>query len=300
MARVQAATNAQAQPAQAPDPFSALTLRRLREHPKFREAAEAAARRALAHFEAAEAPERWLTRDLGRSAIYGAAVLLDGFAGGASVAALTAATARRHIASRGRVIAWVQYARAAGRLTIPAGPEQWTRRRLTLSPTFFASARERLLDTLEQAALVDSDGEAIRASVAQLRGSDEAVRRSLAAMAFHLASRPEVFGNSTSPMHLFLGRDHGLRVLQHLLVGQPAHRPRLLDRARLSRADLARRYDVSRAHLNTLLGDAQVQGLLRLEGRGTVVFHPRLSDDYEDYVALIMRLSTECAKAAAL
>ena len=106
-----------------------------------------------------------------------------------------------------------------------------------------------------------------------------------------LNTRPELNRNPGGPLRqIFFARDGGMRMLQHLMLRQPQVRPRLLDAAPLSRAALARRYGVSRTHVNRLLSDAQAAGALRLEGRDRVVFSQGFSDELETYLAGMLQV----------
>ena len=54
---------------------------------------------------------------------------------------------------------------------------------------------------------------------------------------------------------------------------------------------------MSRIHLDTLLEDAESQGLLVRAGRGAVTFDPALSDSYELWVAMQVQATRLVAEA---
>jgi DNA-binding transcriptional regulator LsrR (DeoR family) len=76
-----------------------------------------------------------------------------------------------------------------------------------------------------------------------------------------------------------------MRILQHLVLRQPAERTRLLEAAPLSRAQMSRRYGVSRTHINRILADAEAAGAITLPAPDRVAFAPAFSDEVEAYFA---------------
>ena len=264
------------------DLLSDASVARLRGHPRFREAAETHARAVLAEYETEDHHARWLVKDLGRASLWLGAMILDTMPDGLTVSTLAAAAAERQVCSRGRVLAFVHYALDSGRLVLTPGSEPWVRRRLILTPAFIEPARRRMIAHFETAALVAPE---VAAALPRL-ASDEVAQQATVALGLLLSTRPELNRNPGGPLRqIFIARDGGMRMLQHLILRQPQVRPRLLDAAPLSRAALSRRYGVSRTHVNRLLSDAQAAGALRLEGRGGVVFSETFCDEYEAYIA---------------
>lgn len=255
---------------------------RLRGHPRFQEAAEALASDILRRYEADDPAGRWLMKDLGRAALYLASVLLDGTPAGLTVGALAGAATAGEVCSRGRVLAFVQYALASGRFVLEPGPEYWVRRRLTPTALFIEPIRQRFCGGLDAAAIVAPE---VAAALPRL-ARDSVVRQATSALALVVRSRPELHQNPGGPLReIFIARDGGSRILQHLMLSQTPGRARLLEAAPLSRSDLSRRYGVSRTHVNRLLADAEAVGALRLDGRDRVVFSPAFSDETEAYFA---------------
>jgi hypothetical protein len=266
------------------DPLSDAAVRRLRAHPRFHEAVQVLAAVNLAEYEAQDPATRWLTSDLGRAALYVGALMWDASPMGLSVANLAAGAAATGAASRGRVLAFVQYAHQAGRIVVPPGPEPWVRRRLTLAPSFMTPLQDLVKGGLRAAALLDPEiAESLRRLSQQ--ASLERIVRGGAQLIF---DRPLLLQNPGGPFReIFVGRDGGMRVLQHLLSSQPAGRG-LLEAAEFSRSELSRRYGVSRTHINRILADAQAAGALTLLSPDRVAFSPAFSDEVEAYFASML------------
>ena len=201
---------------------------------------------------------------------------------GLSVATLVAGAAATGAASRGRVLAFVQYAHQAGLIIVPAGPEPWGRRRLTLTPAFMAPLHYLVRGGLQAAALINPDAAAALPQLSEEAGLARIVRGT----AKLVMERPLLLQNPGGTLReIFVGRDCGMRVLQRLMITQPAQRERLLEVAEFSRSELSRRYGVSRTHINRLLADAQAAGALTLTSPDRVVFSPAFSDEVEAYFA---------------
>jgi hypothetical protein len=94
------------------------------------------------------------------------------------------------------------------------------------------------------------------------------------------------------PINFFLDREAGMSILFDLLASQSPDRTRLLQEAPLSRYALARRYGVSRAHINKLLAESG-----HTEAIGDrVVFSETLSEALEAHFALIFTHSQGAAR----
>ena len=85
-------------------------------------------------------------------------------------------------------------------------------------------------------------------------------------------------------------------VLFDLLTAQEPERRRLLEAARISRYALARRYGVSRAHINKLLAES---GCIECVESDRVLFKPALSRAMERHFAAVFELN-HCAARALL
>jgi hypothetical protein len=276
------------------DPLSDAAVRRLRAHPRFHEAVQVLAAVNLAEYEAQDPATRWLTSDLGRAALYVGALMWDASPMGLSVANLAAGAAATGAASRGRVLAFVQYAHQAGRIVVPPGPEPWVRRRLTLAPAFMAPIHYLTRGALQAVALIDPAIGAELPHLSQEAGLEKIIRGAIKLV----MERPLLLQNPGGPFReIFVGRNGGMRVLQRLMITQPAGRERLLEVAEISRSELSRRYGVSRTHINRMLTDAQAAGALTLISRDRVAFSPAFSDEVEAYFAGMMLCLTVVLQA---
>ena len=255
------------------DLLSETSVARLCAHPRFREAAEAHAAGVLAEYETQDSHDRWLLKDLGRASLFLGAMLLDATPEGLTVSGLAAVASQSQVCSRGRVLAFVHYGLDNGRFALTPGSEPWVRRRLTLTPAFIEPARRRLVVQFKAIAIVAPE---VAAALSRL-APDGAVRQASVSAGLLLTLRPELNRNHGGPLRqIFIARDGGMRILQHLLLRQAQTRLRLLESAPLSRAALSRCYGVSRTHVNRLLADAEAAGALRVEAQDRVVFFTRL------------------------
>ena len=80
----------------------------LRTRADFREVVEELIAVSLANYRTFDAAGRWMFADMGRSALYVAALILDARPGGVSAAALTAAAQDNRASSRGRVAQFIR------------------------------------------------------------------------------------------------------------------------------------------------------------------------------------------------
>lgn len=262
--------------------FGEDALRGVVRDPRLRGVAEALAAEASAHFQGLDGASRWLLKDLGRTTIYVGAFALYAFLGTLTQSGLIAALTASGVARRSRVIAFVDRAIATGRLAVAPGSSPWTQRPLIPRPVFVEVLRDLLAGGLRAIGPIDPTV----ALAARSLSSD----RTLAAAYVTLGRTSGALGALGAPLlpriEFFMQRDGGLKVLQELLLDQDPGRVRLLEAARLSKSDIARRGGVSRIHLNTLLADAEAAGLLTRVGHGRIVFDPALSDSYELWVAI--------------
>lgn len=178
-------------------------------------------------------------------------------------------------------------------MDIAPGPGPWSRRRLSLTPAFIAPLRTRAVSTLQATAIVAPE---VAEALPRLT-SDEVVRKAVITLGALFALRPELQRNPGGPLRqIFLAKDAGMRLLQQLLVLQVPDRRRLLEAAPVSRAELARRYHVSRTHVNRLLAEAQAAGALSLVSPDRVAFSPAFSDEAEAFFAGSIQVSRVVAQ----
>jgi len=257
----------------------------LRASPDFRAVAEQLIADSLANYRTLDAAGRWMLADIGRASLYAAAVILDAQPTGVSATMLTAAAEGNRASSRGRVAQFIRFAQDAGEIVVPPGSEAWTRRRLTLRPAFVDRLRRR---SIADASVVSGMVPEIAPLVASLE--DDATYRRFLTWAGVLATHERVVGPAT-PVTMFLQRRSGMRILYHLALAQAPDRSRLLEEAAISRNQLSHLYEVSRAHINRLLADAEAEGLLSCPTPTRVVFSPALSEDFERTLAFLIQIN---------
>lgn len=260
------------------------SLAALRAHPDFRRAGDAVAQANVASLSQMDDEARWLTADLGRASLCGALLMLDAFPAGATAQALFASAAMNGVCSRGRVVSFLHYAQSKGRISIAAGPEPWTQRRLEVTEAFQAPFRRMAQDRMRAMGRVAPE----LAETADRFDDPDLYRRFLAALATMIRARPELFGRPQGAMALFMERHGGMDILRDLTRSQRPARRRLLEAAPLSRSGLARRNNVSRTQVMRLLADAEAAGFLTAT-RDQVTFSKALSDEAEQHLAFTVQ-----------
>ncbi|WP_296597097.1 hypothetical protein [Phenylobacterium sp.] len=269
------------------EPFRPEAFAAIRAHPAFREVVTQLARDHLAEYGAASPAERWLTSDLGRAALTGAAFALEAIMGGFTTAQLVQAALANRTCSEGRARLYLRRARANGFLDVDARGVHRASERMD------GVLRRGLETMLRATARCDP-----RLEPALQRLADRSFRRGVALhLGLNTAARPDLFNGPDKPVVLFLGRDGGARLLEQLIVAQPAGGDRLLESAPLSQRALAQGAFVSRTHVARLLADGEAQGLLRTDGR-RLVAAPALAEDVERHYALVLEMARVSAHAA--
>ena len=273
--------------------FSEAALREVARGSRFREVAEASAAEAIAEFQRLDPASRWLMKDLGRTSIYVAAYVFSTLSGGLTLSGLIAPLVANGVANRGRIVAFVERAVATGRLEVAPGALPWTQRQLILRPAFVEVLRDRAFGALTIVGRSDP-----ASALAATRLPEERALKVACSKTAEITALMRTWGAPRLPrIEFFMTRDGGLKILQGLLLSQPSSRVRLLEAARFSKTDLAKRCAVSRIHLDTLLEDAESQGLLVRAGRGAVTFDPALSDSYELWIAMQIQATRLVAEA---
>lgn len=264
-------------------------------HPQIMAAGDAVARANVQALDEMDPETRWLTADMGRAALCGSLLMLDAL-GSATGVGLMMSAAAYNLCSRGRVLSFLHYAQARGRITIPSGHEPWTQRRLSVSAGFEAPFRRIAQLRIRGMSLL-----APELAAAADRMDDPAAHRALlAATGMMVASAPEIFAGPPTAMTLFMQRDGGMDILRDLTASQPAERPRYLTAAPLSRLALARRCHVSRTQVARVLEEAEAAGLLTAS-KDQVSFSQALSDDALHHLAFTTRtMQLACAAAGLL
>jgi hypothetical protein len=251
----------------------------VRATPGFRAACEQASSEAVRLFVALDPAYQWIIKDLGRAAICATAAIMH-YADDLTVQNLTAACVAHGISSPGRVNQLVRRCQEIGQFTVEDGPGIWTRRRARLGSGLLGMLHERARCDMRAAVSLAPD----------LKGGLEAMRTEAGALsalmqlALVSGERPDLFSfGKKRPINFFLDREAGMSILFDLLASQPPDRTRLLEQAPLSRYALARRYAVSRAHINKLLAES---GHTEASG-DRVTFSHTLSEAVEAHFALI-------------
>lgn len=251
----------------------------IRAMPAFRRACEAASADAVRLFVDLHPAYQWITKDLGRAAIVMTAAILH-YTGELTVQNLTAACVVNTISSPGRVNQVVRRCQEIGQFTVEDGPGLWTRRRARVGPQLLTVLQERGISDMRAAVMLAPELEGGLAAMATEAGAMSAIMH----LARVSAERRDLFAFAAKrPINFFLDREAGMSILFDLLASQPADRSRLLEEAPLSRYALARRYGVSRAHINKMFAESG-----HTEAIGDRVrFSETLSEAFEAHFALI-------------
>jgi hypothetical protein len=268
----------------------------LRAHPDFCAAADDLVAASLREFAAADAAGRWMFRDLGRSSLYLACVGLDSSSEGLTAANLAAVARVSGIASRGRVMAFLRFAESAGEIVVPPGERPWTQRRLILHRRFIERFRRGNRIYADAVARLAPE----MADLPARLDDDPFLQRFITAVGLASRVAAESGVAEQGEERIFLERDRGMSLLFRLLSSQPKRRARLLVEAPLSRSSLAREFDVSRAHINRLLADAEARGLLGCPTPDLVTFSEILSDAIERMIMLTLQITRAALLAASV
>lgn len=170
------------------------------------------------------------------------------------------------------------------------------RRRLTPSPTGLAAVRERIRSEMNAAALISPDVQPVLARLDDERVFG-AVMRALGA-SFIL--RREFFVAKDSAAQLFTQRDCGMLVLFSIcLAGRSDDSIPPTGPVKVSIADMADKFTVSRAHVRKLISDAEEAGLIqRGDSLRELTLSPALRDAVLDFFVTVFGVMTICARAA--
>jgi hypothetical protein len=264
-----------------PDLLSDAAVAKTRAHPEFLTTARAMAAAGLAAYAQDDATTRWMFRDLGRSALYLTALGLDALPGSTLTAAKLAATGGA-VASRGRALAFVDFALGSGRMVLASGAESWVHRPIALMPAFVEPFRRRTEARYRSLTPVAPEVAGVLAHLAHPNG----ISAVILATAMILAGDARLSEVRDEPFRrIFLARDVGARVIESFIVAQAPNTPRLIPSATVNRLALSRSLGVSRAHLNRMLGAAEAAGAARLESSACIVFADAFSDEVERYYA---------------
>ncbi|MGH7023563.1 MAG: hypothetical protein ACREEB_08230 [Caulobacteraceae bacterium] len=266
----------------------------LRRHPDFRAAVERNAAGIVAQKDRLSPVARWLTNDLGRTAVLSRLLFHTAREGAVTASDLIAATRSRHTSSIGRVLQVLRCAEAAGWIRVGDGEGDWSTRPLIAQPAFMDLWRERALIEIDSASLV-----APRIQPAlELIESDAGLLGFLGHLARFDGIAPDARGPPNPSIRLFLEHEGGLTTLYDLIGRQDPDRVSLLEAAPFSRRRLATRFNVSRTHVARLFAAAAAAGHLSLATRSRVVFSKAMSDEAERHFALTFHAIATSAMAA--
>ena len=260
----------------------------VRAMPLFRRACEKASGDAVELFVNLDPAYQWITKDLGRATICLTAGILH-YAGELTVQNLTATCVANTVSSPGRVNQVVRRCQEIGQFAIGAGPGVWTRRPATLGPGVLGMLHERGLSDMRAALILAPE----LAPGGEAMATESGAISALMNLAGVSSERRDLFAfGKKRPLNFFLDREAGMSILFDLLAAQSPERSRLLEAAPLSRYALARRYGVSRAHINKLFAESG-----HTEAIGDrVVFSETLSDALEAHFALVFAHNHGCAR----
>lgn len=280
-------------------PKSALRVRpadlaRLREHPAFRTTVESYCAASLVRYQSLDSIERWMLSDNGRASLSGVATVLGGSRTLTARALLNSAPVTAGLVSRGRVRLYLERALANGLFSAQAGAAAGDLDApLVLSPRFYAVMLGVLAVTLDAVGLLAPEVQPARA-----RLKDPTFATALSIKVGMLAKAQSDLFPQGGPVQLFQSRDGGARLLEFMVLRQPADRTRLLEACDLSRAALAGSAFCSRVHVSRLLADQEARGHMSVQGR-TLTFAPAFSDAVESYFAAFFAVTVVTATATA-
>jgi hypothetical protein len=264
----------------------------IRAHPRFRAAVLRATGESIAHFQDQDPNYQWITKDIGRAAICVTALSLH-MVGLLTAQALTAACLKNDISSAGRVQQVIRRCQDMGELIVEEGPGLWTRRPMRMGERLIRILRERAVIDLKATLCLAPE----LAGAVDLAESEDGFLHYTIALSMITDLRRDLFAfREGSPVNYLLDREAGMLIAFDFVSTQPLEQPRLLQEAPISRYALARRYGVSRAHINKILAES---GHMECVGDDRVVFSEALSLAIERHFALVFQLN-QCAAQALL
>ena len=281
--------------------FEPRALEGLRCLPQFPDAMRMLAREAASFGAEIDPAGRWLLQDIGRGAIYMAALILNGLAvtvprtlpGGLTAATLVRASMANGTASRGRVEDFVLYALNAREMSLAPGPLHWTQRPLTLLAPFTGRMRRRARIDTAAVARLDPDLAPLLPRLEEERFFN----------AFWLwtgviaDAQPSVTRGPPSPTMVFLERRSGMNILFHVIADQ--EQGPLAQEGPLDRAAFPRLYAVSHTHVGRMLRDAEQRGLMAFPAPGRVRVLAPLAEDLAATYSLTLQIVCSALRAAA-
>jgi hypothetical protein len=262
--------------------------------PRFRAAAEANAAAICALHDPLTPVARWLLNDVGRATTFTRLFFHLTVTGRVTTADLVAGARARKWPSGGRVLQIIERGLAAGLLALEAGEGGWKGRRLLVQPELVELYRRRAAAEIEAAAMVAPEV----APALQLTERDPFLFAFLAGVARVDAVGTGWRGPPNPAIRHFLQAEAGLTMLYDLIGRQAPARGRLLEEAPISRRALAKRFHMSRSHVENVFAAAADAGWLSLTDRNRVVFSPEMSDQAERHFATTFFAMAQSARWA--
>lgn len=240
---------------------------RLLADPRFQKAARALARNMLDM--CADAGLRGIFKDAGRYLVAMWALYLHGEKDGLTLPGLKRLSRESGFLSPGRARSLLLYLRHLGYVEPVAGEDRHGAARYVPTDAFRAAWARHLGAALEAAAIIEPGVRHLRGALDQAATSEQLNRtQSEGLLAASGAVRTEL-----PYTRIFMDRHAGTEIGWLLLVGEAdgVEFP-CPTGVRLSVAAIARRFDVSRAHVRRLLADARAAGLIVEDERGVTRF----------------------------
>lgn len=264
-----------------PDPFSPQALAELKASPGLWPAIATAAQGSLANFDSRAGEMRWMFQDRGRYMTGLAAVALLGMEA-LTLPALRSTCAAMQVSSPGRVNRFWTGMRAGGHLTMTRMPDGRLDRRLTASPEFIDQFRRH------RRVMVEAVGclwpETAKAALSLIEDDASYLKFEAAICGVQAMHRDLFQTQRDAPIYMFIERNAGLLILMLLLTEDP---PATHD---LSIHALAKRFEVSRAHVKKLFNDARDAGLVEIdETARTVRFTATAVEAYAETSAMLLQ-----------
>ena len=275
--------------------ITAMGWRELPRHRSFRAAVERNAAWICALHDPLEPRARWLFNDSGRAPIITRIFFRLTLTGRATAADLIAAARRRGTPSAGRVLQVIDRAQAAGLLAVEADEGKPKRQqRLFVLPRLVEIYRGRAVAEIETAAMIAPD----IAAAGALAQRDPFLFAFLAAFARVDAAGVAWRGPLNPAIRLFLQAVAVMSMVYDLMARQDPARQRLLEEAPHSRRALAKRFHVSRSHVDQLFAGAREAGWLSFPAADRVVFSPEMSQQAERHFATTFFAVIQSTRAA--
>ena len=266
---------------------------RLLAEPRFQKAARALARNMLDI--CVDAGLRGIFKDAGRYLVAMWALYLHGEEGGLTLPGLKHLASQSGFLSPGRARSLLIYLRHLGYVEPVAGEDRQGAVRYVPTDAFRAAWTRHLTAAMAAAAIVEPGVRRLLGALDEAAISEQVNRT----QSEGLLAASGADGTDWPYVRIFMDRHAGSQIAWLLLVGE-ADGEEFPSAAgvRLSVAAIARRFEVSRAHVRRLLADARAEGLIVEDERGLT----RFSEPNHDFIRYLyaVQLVQLLASAAAV